>query len=151
MGLLVNTILKIYHFYSSIASNIPTITLGHEKQQLLSIYLGLNALLLAARHDQRLRTKDIYFLVGRRHFETLGSIYCRFLSISQCSFIVIHPFLCISFINIQSTFWPIFSIFCLPVLSVLHFLRNSKQKLPRGNATLKELTKKTKQRTWIIG
>ena len=96
MGLLVNTILKIYlhvgHFYSSIASNIPTITLGHEKQQLLSIYLGLNALLLAARHDQRLRTKDIYFLVGRRHFETLGSIYCRFLSISQCSFIVICPF-----------------------------------------------------------
>ena len=40
--------------------------------------------------------------------QSLGSIYCRFLSISQCSVIVIRPFLCISFI-LYSTFWPIFS------------------------------------------
>ena len=39
--------------------------------------------------------------------QSLGSIYCRFQSISQCS--VICPFLCISFIIVYSTFWPIFS------------------------------------------
>ena len=41
--------------------------------------------------------------------QSLGSIYCRFLSISQCSVIVIRPFLCISFVIVYSTFWPIFS------------------------------------------
>ena len=79
--------------------------------------------LVAARHhDQRLKKKK--FIVGRSLrllscdlpimlspfslvaaiLELLGSIYCHFLSISQCSLIVIHPFLCISFINLDITF-----------------------------------------------
>ena len=43
--LLVNTILKIYsciggHFYALIQSNWPMMTLGHEKQQPLIIFLA---------------------------------------------------------------------------------------------------------------
>ena len=83
----------------------------------IAYHVGLNALLVAARHhDQRLRKKT--FILGRSLrlssrdlplllqlfslvaaiLQSLGSIYCRFLSISQCSVIVIRPFLCISFI-----------------------------------------------------
>ena len=94
----------------------------------IAYHVGLNALLVAARnYDQRLRKKDIYsgrslrlssrdlplmlqlFSLVAAILQSLGSIYCHFLSISQCSVIVIRPFLCISFIIVYSTFWPIFS------------------------------------------
>ena len=79
----------------------------------IAYHVGLNALLVAARHhNQRLRKKT--FILGRSLrlssrdlplllqlfslvatiLQSLVSIYCRFLSISQCSVIVIRPFLC---------------------------------------------------------
>ena len=85
----------------------------------IAYHVGLNALLVAARnYDQRLRKKT--FILGRSlrlssrdlplmlqlfslvaaMLQSLGSIYCLFLSISQCSIIVKRSHLCISFITV---------------------------------------------------